>query len=137
MSDLTDRFAMSMYASSADRHAAMLTEIDRLTAEVQQLRADNTDLQNKVVMPLQEQLTLAESVRAAQVAGLTDGLAKLEQDAARYRYLRDIKRQECLVLKGPEAGVWCDCENQYGELILLTEGDLDAAIDAALNGEAG
>jgi hypothetical protein len=86
---------------------------------------------------LREQLALAESVRAAQVAGLVEGAEKLEQDAARYRYLRDIQRQECLRLKGPEAGVWCDCENEYGELILLTEGDLDSAIDAALKGEAG
>ena len=56
----------------------------------------------------------------------------LRADAMRYRYLRDIKRQECLLLEGPEAGVWCDCENEHGELILLTEGDLDAAIDAAI-----
>jgi len=85
---------------------------------------------------LREQLTLAESVRASQVAGLTEGMEALQRDALRYRYLRDIKRQECLLLEGPEAGVWCDCENEFGELILLTEGDLDAAIDAAMKGEA-
>ena len=38
MSDLTDRFAMSMYASRADRDEAMLAEIDRLTAENERLR---------------------------------------------------------------------------------------------------
>jgi hypothetical protein len=34
-------------------------------------------------------------------------------------------------MSGPEAGVWCDCEDGEGNLILLTEDDLDAAIDAA------
>lgn len=65
-------------------------------------------------------------------------LVQVEQqrkDAARYRYLRDVSRREALVLEGPEAGVWCDCEDDNGTLILLTESHLDAAIDAAMEGE--
>lgn len=50
--------------------------------------------------------------------------------AKRYRYLRDIRRRDCLTLNGPEAGVWCDAEDEDRNLILLTEDDLDAAIDA-------
>ena len=34
MTDIAQEFAMSMYASSADRNAAMLAEIERLRAEV-------------------------------------------------------------------------------------------------------
>lgn len=51
--------------------------------------------------------------------------------AKRYRYLRDIRRRDCLTLNGPDAGVWCDAEDEDGNLMLLTEDDLDAAIDAA------
>lgn len=57
--------------------------------------------------------------------------AALKADAERYRYLRSIERRQCLTMSGPEAGVWCDCEDGEGNLILLTEDDLDAAIDAA------
>ena len=38
MTDITQEFAMSMYASTADRNAAMLAEIERLRAEVAGLR---------------------------------------------------------------------------------------------------
>ena len=53
------------------------------------------------------------------------------RDAERYRYLRDIRRRDAIVLSGPEAGVWCDAEDEDGTLLLLTEDDLDEAIDAA------
>ena len=55
--------------------------------------------------------------------------------ATRYRYLRDIRRRDCLTLNGPDAGVWCDAEDEDGNLMLLTEDDLDAAIDAATKKE--
>jgi hypothetical protein len=84
--------------------------IDRLTAERDALR---------------EQLTLAEAVRAAQVAGVTEGLENVQRDAARYVYLRDV--------------AW-----HSGSLIFYAERygpeDWDAHIDAAraaLKGEAG
>jgi glutamine synthetase adenylyltransferase len=120
MSDLTDRLRGLYVQNGTNYVQEAADEINRLTAELEEWR-----FTNKVDELERERDALRERV------------AVLEQDAARYRYLRDIKRQECLLLKGPEAGVWCDCENEYGELILLTEGDLDAAIDAALNGEAG
>lgn len=72
------------------------------------------------------------NVMLATIDSLRAQVAALEQDAKRYRYLRHEFRRECLLLEGPAAGVWCDCENEHGELILLTEGDLDAAIDAAM-----
>ena len=56
-------------------------------------------------------------------------------DAHRYRYLRDIKRRDCLTLTGPDAGVWCDAEDEDRNLMLLTEDDLDQAIDAAMQKE--
>lgn len=74
---------------------------------------------------------------ADEITRLRAQVAALEVEAGRYRYLRHISRQECLVLDGPEAGVWCDSENEHGELVLLTEGDLDAAIDAALAARKG
>ena len=58
--------------------------------------------------------------------------ADVVRDAGRYRYLRDIRRRDAIVLSGPEAGVWCDAEDEDGTLLLLTEDDLDAAIDAAM-----
>jgi hypothetical protein len=101
MSDLTDRFAMSMYASRADRDEAMIAEIDRLTAERDALR---------------EQLTLAESVRAAQVAGLTEGAEKLRERVAALTKLVDAS----------EGGVDVDGVNWF---------DLREAARAALKGE--
>lgn len=56
-------------------------------------------------------------------------------DVQRYRYLRDIKRRDCLTLTGPDAGVWCDAEDEDRNLMLLTEDDLDQAIDAAMQKE--
>lgn len=103
MSDLTDRFAMSMYASRADRDAAMLAEIDRLTAERDALR---------------EQLTLAESVRAAQVAGLTEGSEKM-------RAALDLMRA---AIDSDAYAVTFQTIGQYRTALLK-------AIDAALKGE--
>ena len=57
-------------------------------------------------------------------------------DVQRYRYLRDIKRRDCLTLTGPDAGVWCDAEDEDRNLMLLTEDDLDQAIDAAMQKES-
>ena len=56
-------------------------------------------------------------------------------DVQRYRYLRDIKRRDCLTLTGPDAGVWCDAEDEDRNLMLLTEDDLDQSIDAAMQKE--
>ena len=59
-------------------------------------------------------------------------IERLRADAQRYQYLRSAERRNALSLDGPEAGVWCDCEDAAGTLVLLTEDDLDAAIDAAM-----
>ena len=61
--------------------------------------------------------------------------AAILANAQRYRYLRDIKRRDCLTLTGPDAGVWCDAEDEDRNLMLLTEDDLDQAIDAAMQKE--
>jgi chromosome segregation ATPase len=120
MSDITDRFAMSQYASRADRDAAMLAEIDRLLIQRDDYKSDllamqrerdalretqakfgqvQHDLLSQIdalqvkyehaveqaaknadeVLALREQLALADSVRAAQVAGLTEGAEKLRE----------------------------------------------------------
>lgn len=57
---------------------------------------------------------------------------EVKSNAERYLYLRDIRRRDSIVLSGPEAGVWCDAEDEDGTLLMLTEDDLDAAIDAAM-----
>jgi hypothetical protein len=78
---------------------------------------------SKVIATLQESGHLKEPAAAA---------SEDKRDAERYRYLRNIKRQECLEMDGPEAGVWIDSEDENGTLQLLTEADADAAIDAAI-----
>lgn len=72
--------------------------------------------------------SLGITAQATQVE-MTDDVLR---DAERYRYLRDIRRRDSIVLSGPEAGVWCDAEDEDGTLLLLTEDDLDAAIDDAM-----
>ena len=54
----------------------------------------------------------------------------LKLDAERYRYLRNRNPQEILTVIGPAAGAWIDCDDEDGELILLTREDADAVIDA-------
>ena len=73
MSDLTDllRYAATIRLGICEEAA---NEIDRLTAERDALR---------------EQLALAESVRAAQVAGLTEGAEKLREEVARLTKIID------------------------------------------------
>jgi hypothetical protein len=52
-------------------------------------------------------------------------------DAERYRYLRDRVHADVLNGRGPDAGVWCDMENEMGTLVLVTGDDLDWEVDAA------
>ena len=59
-------------------------------------------------------------------------LRRLHADAERYRYLRNRNPQEILPVIGPAAGAWIDCDDENGELTLLTGEDADAAIDAAM-----
>jgi hypothetical protein len=59
-------------------------------------------------------------------------LRRLHADAERYRYLRNRNPQEILPVIGNAAGVWIDCDDENGELTLLTGEDADAAIDAAM-----
>jgi hypothetical protein len=59
-------------------------------------------------------------------------LRRLHADAERYRYLRNRNPQEILPVSGNAAGVWIDCDDENGELTLLTGEDADAAIDAAM-----
>jgi len=54
----------------------------------------------------------------------------LKLDAERYRYLRNRNPQEIIPVIGPAAGAWIDCDDEDGELILLTGEDADAVIDA-------
>jgi predicted nucleic acid-binding Zn-ribbon protein len=84
---------------------------------------------------LREKLALAESVRAAQVAGLTEGMAKLEQDAARWRTLVknssyiDYLANDFGALVSPPFRRW------YHDSTWETATFADA-IDASLKGEA-
>ena len=59
-------------------------------------------------------------------------LRRLHADAEPYPYLRNRNPQEILPVIGPAAGVWIDCDDENGELTLLTGEDADAAIDAAM-----
>jgi hypothetical protein len=83
-----------------------------------------------------EALRLADEVAAMQPAYFTREVAaelrRLHADAERYRYLRNRNPQEILLVIGNAAGVWIDCDDENGELTLLTGEDADAAIDAAM-----
>ena len=67
------------------------------------------------------------------LSSAADEIERLRKDAARYRYLRDRNREECINTSGPEAGAWIDCEDEYFNLVLLTDKDADDFIDEAMN----
>lgn len=120
--------AMANTRESAEKQRQMLPEY--MSASCQDvMRAVDAE------MDYREQLTETRDL-AEHWAILAEQrrveLGECRKDAERYQYLRNIERRECLDLTGPEAGVWCDAENEMGELLLLTEDDLDAAIDAAM-----
>lgn len=71
-------------------------------------------------------------VPAVVMQAAADELRRLHADAERYRYLRNRDPQEILAVIGPAAGVWIDCEEENGDLTLLTGEDADAAIDAEM-----
>lgn len=87
-----------------------------------------------------EALRLADALDAVPETGAdpdliqesADELRRLHADAERYRYLRNRNPQEILPVIGNAAGVWIDCDDENGELTLLTGEDADAAIDAAM-----
>lgn len=59
-------------------------------------------------------------------------LKKLQEDAARYQYLRDRISSEVIEGRGPEAGAWIDCEDEDGSLTLITGDDADEFIDSQI-----
>ena len=87
-----------------------------------------------------EALRLADALDAVPETGADPDLIqesaaelrRLHADAERYRYLRNRNPQEILPVIGNAAGVWIDCDDENGELTLLTGEDADAAIDAAM-----
>lgn len=77
MTNYAEQFAMSKYASSADRSAAMLAELERLTAErdaALQASRYESDLCGQAL----------EDIKAA-----TAERDALREDAERYRWLRN------------------------------------------------
>jgi hypothetical protein len=127
---------------------AQRSEIDRLRVTVKMLQDDKAALREtqakfgqvqhdllSQIDALREKLTLAESVRAAQVAGLVEGAEKLEQDAARWRTLVknssyiDYLANDFGALVSPPFRRW------YHDSTWETATFADA-IDASLKGEA-
>ena len=74
----------------------------------------------------------ARGLHQQSMAEASAELRRLHADAERYRYLRNRNPQEILPVIGPAAGAWIDCDDESGELTLLTGEDADAAIDAAM-----
>jgi hypothetical protein len=137
MSDLTDRLRGLYVANGTNYVQEAADEIERLRAELAKhqdsefhpdwsmLAATRESLREhqQMIVALREQLALAESVRAAQVAGLTEGAEKLREDAARYRKWRaDYTGEGPYTLLSALADAWEPAQ-------------VDAAIDAALKGE--
>jgi hypothetical protein len=69
--------------------------------------------------------------QAAEIARLTAERDALRVDAERYRWLRDRVPAEVFDARGIKAGAWIDCEDDAGQLTLLTGEDADQTIDAA------
>jgi hypothetical protein len=92
MSDLTDRLRGLYVANGTNYVQEAADEIDKLRVTVKMLQDDKAALREtqakfgqvqhdllSQIDALREQLALAESVRAAQVAGLTEGAEKLRE----------------------------------------------------------
>ena len=78
-------------------------------------------------------LTLfCEADQTAKVDAMFSEVERLREDAERYHYLRNRVPADVLNGRGPSAGVWCDMDNELGDLVLVTGDDLDAEVDAAL-----
>lgn len=69
--------------------------------------------------------------QAAEIARLRAEVDALRVDAERYRYLRNRVPAEVFDARGLKAGAWIDCEDDAGQLTLLTGEDADQTIDAA------
>jgi hypothetical protein len=130
MSDLTDRLRGLYVQKGTNYVQEAADEIERLQVEYDhavEQAAKNAD----EVLALREQLALAESVRAAQVAGLTEGAEALQRDAARYRWLRDCAGRVDWAEHNPtRSGIM-----QVVSHCRIGPQGMDAAIDAALKGE--
>lgn len=74
-----------------------------------------------------ETIAMCDQMRAERDALLAD--------ASRYRYLRNRNPDEVLTSRGLAAGLWIDCENSSGTLMLVTGDDADKGIDAAMEKE--
>ena len=107
-----------------DGHYPAFKELDGLSFKVSVVMFA-TDLTEKDYQARNADLSFLAFCDPATIAALC-------RDARRYHYLRNRDNAFVLSTDGPEAGVWCDCESVSGELQLLTERDLDGAIDAAL-----
>lgn len=55
-------------------------------------------------------------------------LKKLQEDAARYQYLRDRISSEVI----DEVGAWIECGDEDGSLTLITGDDADEFIDSQI-----
>ncbi len=102
MSDLTDRLRGLYVANGTNYVQEAADEIDKLRVTVKMLQDDKAALKVKYdhaveqaakncdeVLALREQLALAETVRAAQVAGLVEGAEKLREEVARLTKIID------------------------------------------------
>jgi chromosome segregation ATPase len=138
MSDLTDRLRHygdgPLVLHDLLRQAA--DEIDQCHARIEALQNECDANNDEVILltaerdALREQLTLAESVRAAQVAGLTEGAENVQRDAARYRATLVNVRLALDVANTTPNGPICDTI-WYSDHETLFD-----YIDAALKGEA-
>ena len=82
MTDLTEKFAMSKYASTADRNAAMLDEIEHLALDLHTERAAVAALR-ETIAGLRESANLRVRYHAAELADVTAGLDHVVEQAAR------------------------------------------------------
>jgi hypothetical protein len=119
------------YSTAYPEQSALINELARLRAQLEMGQKHGDALQRiGTALGLSGGDDLHQKC-VPEIARLRAEIAELRADAERYRWLRNADRRRSLTLTGPEAGVWCDCESDTGELMLLTEDDLDAGIDAA------
>ena len=105
MSDLTDRLRGLYVQNGTNYVQEAADEIDRLRVTVNMLQDDKAALREtqakfgqvqhdllSQIDALREQLALAESVRASQVAGLTEGAERLRERVKALEHERDDAR---------------------------------------------
>lgn len=94
--------------------------------------SDLRALLDKAEMVDDKKITSGMVLRAQTAPSISDVIDEYKKDAERYRYLRNRAKEDVFNNNGKDAGVWIDCTEEDGTLVLITGEDADEAIDLAM-----